>query len=205
MGFLVYKVLNILVPLGPHLWLVPSLEMALLPSTQFNSCCWLLLTCPWFAMSKWQGSTSHPPVLVWEQATFCPLGSPQLHPFSFYIFQSSLEPPNDDIFLWSENVSDGSPKRLIMVCVKVAFRKKAPPATDCRTSNRVKASRQAKTQNLHPESSQGKDTSQKSERGDMTDRGLMQLSPSQNTSDCSDSSLRACGICIQTPDNIIEL
>lgn len=49
--------------------------------TQFNSCCWLLLTRPWFALSKWLVSASHPPVFVWEQATLSPLGSPSAPPF----------------------------------------------------------------------------------------------------------------------------
>lgn len=80
MGFLVYRVLNILVPLGPHVWVMACLEMAL-PINQFNSCCWLLLTCPSFALSKWLESATHPPVLVWEQSTLCPLGSPPAPPF----------------------------------------------------------------------------------------------------------------------------
>lgn len=137
MEFLVYKVLSILVLLGAHLWLMASLEMSLVPPTPINSCSWFLLTCPWFALSKWPGSASHPPLcgnrllsVLWDL--------PQLHPFSFYIFQSSQEPPNDDTFLWSENVSDGSPQMLIIVYVKVAVRKKTPTATGFRSSNRVK-------------------------------------------------------------------
>lgn len=35
-------------------------------------------------------------------------------------------------------------------------------------------------------------------RGDRTDRGVKQLCPSQNTSNCSDNSLRACGTCVHS-------